>query len=96
MVGCGFDVRAVASLARLDLAAGESDGLGKDLAKILDYAAVLSSIDTAGVPPTTHPLATHADVRRADTPREGLSREAAFAAAPVTEDGLFRVPRIVA
>lgn len=91
----GFDAAAVAALARLDLSPAEAEALGKDLAKILDYAAGLRSLDTEGVLPTTHPLQTHADVRRADVPREGLPREEALAAAPAHDEGLFRVPRIV-
>jgi aspartyl/glutamyl-tRNA(Asn/Gln) amidotransferase C subunit len=32
---------------------------------------------------------------REDEPREGLDRQAAFAAAPEAADGLFRVPRVI-
>lgn len=89
------DLASFAALARLSVPAEEAEALAGDLDRILSYAGQLQKIPTEGVPPTTHPLATHADVLRPDEPRSGLSRDEALAAAPAAEEGLFRVPRIV-
>jgi aspartyl-tRNA(Asn)/glutamyl-tRNA(Gln) amidotransferase subunit C len=88
------EVEHVANLARLALTADEIDALTTELAAILDHAAQVSALDTAGVPPTAHPLPM-VNVFRADVTRPGLPRDEVLAAAPETENGRFRVPRIL-
>ena len=83
-----------AQLARLALTEEEIESLTVDLAKILDHAALVSALDTTGVPPTSHPVAL-VNVLRADVPRPGLGQAEVLAEAPVAEDGRFRVPRIL-
>ena len=88
------EVEHVARLARLALTDEEVDALTTELAAILEYAAEVSALDTAGVPPTAHPLPL-VNVFRADVARPGLDRDEVLAAAPEAEDGRFRVPRIL-
>ena len=88
------DVEHVAHLARLALTDDELDSLTTELAAILDHAAQVSALDTAGVVPTAHPLPL-VNVFRADVARPGLPRDEVLAAAPQAEDGRFRVPRIL-
>ena len=87
-------VEHVARLARLALTDEELDALTTELAAILEHAAQVSALDTAGVPPTAHPLPL-VNVFRADVTRPGLDRDDVLAAAPEAEDGRFRVPRIL-
>jgi aspartyl-tRNA(Asn)/glutamyl-tRNA(Gln) amidotransferase subunit C len=87
------EVEHVARLARLALTAAELDALTGELGAILEHAAEVSALDTAGVPPTAHPVPL-VNVFRADEPRPGLDRDEVLAQAPDTEDGRFRVPRI--
>jgi aspartyl-tRNA(Asn)/glutamyl-tRNA(Gln) amidotransferase subunit C len=54
----------------------------------------VATLDTAGVPPTAHPLELQ-NVFRADQPQPSLDRDEVLAMAPATEDGRFRVPRIL-
>ena len=84
----------MAQLARLALTDDELDALTTELGAILEHAAQVSALDTAGVPPTAHPLPL-VNVFRADVARPGLPRDEVLAAAPDTEDGRFRVPRIL-
>ena len=84
----------MAQLARLALTDEELDVLTTELGAILDHAAQVSALDTAGVPPTAHPLPL-VNVFRADVARPCLPRDEVLAAAPDTEDGRFRVPRIL-
>ncbi|HTK15005.1 MAG TPA: Asp-tRNA(Asn)/Glu-tRNA(Gln) amidotransferase subunit GatC [Acidimicrobiia bacterium] len=88
------DVEHVARLARLALTDDELDALTTELGAILEHAAQVSALDTAGVPATAHPLPL-VNVFRADVARAGLDRDEVLAAAPEAEDGRFRVPRIL-
>ena len=88
------DVVHVARLARLDLTEEELDRFTGQLAAVLEHAAGVAALDTAGVPPTAHPLPL-ANVLRDDVPRPSLDRDEVLAQAPAAEDGRFRVPRIL-
>jgi aspartyl-tRNA(Asn)/glutamyl-tRNA(Gln) amidotransferase subunit C len=88
------EVEHVARLARLALTDDEIDVLSTELATILDYAAQVSALDTAGVEPTAHPLPLE-NVLRPDEVRPSLRRDEVLAAAPEAEEGRFRVPRIL-
>jgi aspartyl-tRNA(Asn)/glutamyl-tRNA(Gln) amidotransferase subunit C len=87
-------VEHVAGLARLALTDDEIDALTTELGAILEHAAQVSALDTAGVPATAHPLPL-VNVFRADVARPGLDREEVLGCAPEAEDGRFRVPRIL-
>jgi aspartyl-tRNA(Asn)/glutamyl-tRNA(Gln) amidotransferase subunit C len=88
------DVVHVARLARLALTDDELDTYTGQLASILEHAADVAALDTAGVPPTAHPLPLE-NVLRDDEVRPSLDRDEVLAQAPAAEDGLFRVPRIL-
>jgi len=88
------DVEHVAQLARLALRDDEIEELTQQLGVILDHAASVSALDTDDVPPTAHPLPL-VNVLRPDTPRPSLDRDEVLAMAPSSEDGRFRVPRIL-
>jgi aspartyl-tRNA(Asn)/glutamyl-tRNA(Gln) amidotransferase subunit C len=88
------DVEHVATLSRLALTDDEIERLTGELGAILEYAAEVSALDTADVPPTAHPLPL-VNVFRPDDPRPGLDRDEVLAEAPAAEDGQFRVPRIL-
>jgi aspartyl-tRNA(Asn)/glutamyl-tRNA(Gln) amidotransferase subunit C len=88
------DVVHVARLARLDLTDEEVDRFTDQLGAVLEHAADVASLDTAGVPPTAHPLPL-ANVLRDDVPGPSLDRDEVLSQAPAAEDGRFRVPRIL-
>jgi aspartyl-tRNA(Asn)/glutamyl-tRNA(Gln) amidotransferase subunit C len=88
------DVEHVARLARLALSEEEVDRFTTQLAAILEHAAQIAALDTAGVAPTAHPIPL-ANVLRPDEARPGLSRDEVLAMAPEAEDGRFRVPRMM-
>jgi aspartyl-tRNA(Asn)/glutamyl-tRNA(Gln) amidotransferase subunit C len=88
------DVAHVARLARLELTEEELDRVTGELAAVLDHAADVAALDTAGVPPTAHPLPL-VNVLRDDEPGPSLDREEVLSQAPAAEEGRFRVPRIL-
>jgi aspartyl-tRNA(Asn)/glutamyl-tRNA(Gln) amidotransferase subunit C len=85
------EVLHVARLARLALTDDEIERLTAELGKILDAVGVVSELDLADVPPTSHPLDL-VNVWDEDVPREPLPLEDVLANAPDAEAGLFRVP----
>ncbi len=88
------DAAYVARLARIDLTDEELDLYAGQLAVVLDHAAQVAALDTAGVEPTAHPLPLK-NVLRADEPRPCLDRQVVLDQAPAVEDRRFRVPRIL-
>lgn len=89
------DVQRVAELARLELTGDELDLFTRQLGDILTYVEQIRSLDTTGVPPTSHVL--NRPVDRDDTLTPSLSREDLLANAPdaALESGLFKVPRVI-
>lgn len=89
------NVRKVATLARLDIPAGELDVFTEQLGKIVAFVEMLSEVDTQGVEQMAHPLDVH-NVVRADELRPGLVRESALANAPQHDEECFLVPAVMA
>lgn len=88
------DVAHVARLARLELTDEELVLYTEQLAGILAHADDVASLDTAGVPPTAHPLPLQ-NVLRDDVVRVSIDRDEVLAAAPAVEDRRFKVPPIL-
>ena len=84
----------MARLARLSLTDEEVQLFTGQLAAVLEHAEDVEALDTAGVPPTAHPLQL-SNVLRDDEPAPSLDRDEVLRAAPKSEDGRFRVPPIV-
>ena len=88
-------VAHVARLARLALTDDEIELFTGQLGAVLEYADAIRRLDTAAVPPMSHPLPLQ-NVLRPDTPTPCLSRSEVLEQAPQAEADRFRVPRIVA
>jgi aspartyl-tRNA(Asn)/glutamyl-tRNA(Gln) amidotransferase subunit C len=88
------DVQHVARLARLELSAEDLARMQAELSNILAYIDKLRSVDTAGVPPTSHAVPL-TNVMREDESRPSLPLADMLANAPEAAGDFFRVPRIV-
>jgi aspartyl-tRNA(Asn)/glutamyl-tRNA(Gln) amidotransferase subunit C len=88
------DVLHVARLARLELSETEVVRMRSELSDILAYIDKLRSVDTAGVPPTSHAVPL-TNVMREDEPRPSLPLADMLANAPEAAGDFFRVPRII-
>jgi aspartyl-tRNA(Asn)/glutamyl-tRNA(Gln) amidotransferase subunit C len=88
------DVAKIAHLARLAISEAEIEQYTADLGNILDLVAQMDQVDTTGVEPMSHPL--HMAQRlRPDVPVEPDQRQRFQAIAPLTEDGLYLVPKVI-
>ena len=88
------DVAHVARLARLDLTDDELERFTEQLGAVLEHARDVEALETAGVPPTAHPLPLR-NVLREDVVVAGLDRDEVLAQAPEAEADRFKVPRIL-
>jgi aspartyl-tRNA(Asn)/glutamyl-tRNA(Gln) amidotransferase subunit C len=88
------EVAHVARLARLALTPEELERFTEQLGAVLEHAPDVEGLDTAGVPPTAHPLPL-ANVLRDDVVVPSLDRDEVLAQAPAVEADRFRVPRIL-
>ena len=92
------DIARLANLARLELGAAESDRI---LAQMNDFFSIVEkmrAVDTSGVAPLAHPVATIADIAlrlRDDVASEPNRREDNQKSAPAVEHGLFLVPKVI-
>ena len=88
------DVAYLAGLARIDLDAADRERLAGQLGVILDAVARVQEVAGPDVPATSHPMPL-TNVFRADEVRPGLTPAQALSGAPESEQGRFRVPRIL-
>lgn len=84
----------VASLARLSLNDDELAIATDELGNMLDHFADIDALDLDGVEPMMQPIPL-TNVMRDDVVGDTLDRDEVLAAAPVSEDGRFRVPPII-
>ena len=87
-------VSKVAKLARLSLTDDELARATDELGAMLDHFADIDALDLDGVEPMMQPTPL-ANVMRDDVVGVMLDRDEVLAAAPVAEDGRFRVPPII-
>jgi aspartyl-tRNA(Asn)/glutamyl-tRNA(Gln) amidotransferase subunit C len=88
------EIRRIARLARIEVAAPEAAALQKDLNDILGMVAQMAAVDTAGVEPMSHPQEMSQPLRE-DRVTETDRRELFMALAPLAEDGLYLVPKVI-
>jgi aspartyl-tRNA(Asn)/glutamyl-tRNA(Gln) amidotransferase subunit C len=88
------DIEKIAHLARLAIAPESIERYAADLSNILELVAQMDAVDTTGVEPMAHPL--HMSQRlRPDRVSEPDRRELFQEIAPLTEDGLYLVPKVI-
>lgn len=88
------EVAHLARLARLELTDEELGRYAGQLGGILDAVAKVTEVATDDIPPTSHSVPL-TNVVRPDVLRPSVDRDEVLAMAPASEDGRFRVPRIL-
>ena len=92
------DIARIANLARLELKPAESERMLFNINGLFNLVEKMRSVDTSGVEPLAHPIATIQDVAlrlREDRVSEPNNREANQRNAPAVEHGLFLVPKVI-
>jgi aspartyl-tRNA(Asn)/glutamyl-tRNA(Gln) amidotransferase subunit C len=92
------DVSRIAQLARLDLSDADRASMQEQLNEFFGIVEQMSAVDTSGLEPLYTPLSAVSDVTlrlRDDVVTETNRREANMANAPLAEDGLFLVPKVI-
>jgi len=87
-------VRHIGHLARLALTEEEVLAYTGQVSEILEYAQILSRLDTGSIPPTASVIPQRG-VMRDDVVEPSLSQEEALANAPHASDGYFVVDAIL-
>ena len=87
-------VTHIARLARLKTDEEKSAYFAGHLTRILDLLEQMNRIDTESVEPMAHPQDVHLRLR--DDHVTAIDRREEYQAiAPLTENGLYRVPRVI-
>src|SRR6478609_3362388 len=88
------EVAHLARLARLELPEADLERYAGQLGVILDAVAKVTEVAGEDIPPTSHSVPL-TNVVRPDVLRPSVDRDEVLAMAPASEDGRFRVPRIL-
>ncbi len=88
------DIEQIALLSRLELTGEEKETYSRQLNNILGHFEPLGLVDTKNVTPMIHVLPLK-NVFRKDQVGEQMSRDEALSNCPASEDGYFKVPRII-
>ena len=88
------EVRNVAHLARLAIDDKDIPGYTRELTAILNLAEQMQSVNTEDVAPLAHPLDMTQRLR-ADEVTESDQRDRFQANAPLVEEGLYLVPKVI-
>ena len=88
------DVRRIARLARIALQPAESAAVAERLNAVLAMVEQIRRVDTSGIEPMAHAQDVVQPLRE-DSVTETDQRERYQAVAPVVEEGLYLVPKVV-
>ncbi len=88
------DVKKIAVLARLKIEPDDIPGYATNLSNILDLVEQMNTVDTEGVIPMSHPMDAVQRLRE-DKVTETDQHERFQKIAPLTQDGLYLVPKVI-
>jgi len=88
------DVIKIAKLARLGIDEHDLPSYAHDLTDILELMQQMGQTSTEGVEPMAHPMDQTQRLRE-DMVTESNNRENFQAIAPLVEDGLYLVPKVI-
>lgn len=89
------EVEKIAHLARLTLNEAQIPYYASNLSNILKLVDHINEVDTQGIEPMSHSLATLSQRLREDVVTETDQRELFQSIAPATEAGLYLVPIVI-
>ena len=84
----------VAGLAKLSFSEEEAEEMMKDMSKIISWVEKLEELDTEGVEPLAS-MTKEVNVWREDVNSDPIDKSAAMDNASKSEDGYFKVPKVI-
>lgn len=88
------DILSMADVAKIELKDEEISRYAESISDIITRAEDLKNMDLADVEPATHPLEIY-DVVREDVPDNQVPLEEALLNSESTEEGQFKVPKMI-
>ena len=88
------DIEKIAKLARLKISDETIEDTAKSITDVLALVDQLQAADTADTQPMAHPLDASQQLRDDEVTEEN-HRDSYQQTAPVTEDGLYLVPKVI-
>lgn len=88
------EVKKIALLSRLEFSPEDMEEMQDSMNSILTHMEELNQYDTTGVQPTAHAVEQY-NVMREDEPHVSFTNKEALSNAPDSEDGYFKVPKII-
>lgn len=88
------DIAKLAELSRIAISERAAQEVANSITEILTLVDQLQAVDTTGVTPMAHPLDAVQRLR-IDVVTESNQREEMQSIAPLTQDGLYLVPRVL-
>jgi aspartyl-tRNA(Asn)/glutamyl-tRNA(Gln) amidotransferase subunit C len=89
------EVEKIAHLARLSLTEDQIPFYASNLSKIIELVTQINDAQTDDIEPMAHPLENMTQRMREDTVSEKNERELFQSIAPMTEAGLYLVPKVI-
>ena len=87
-------VSKIADLAKIQIEDNQIDNIVNNLEKILDLVNEMNSVDTNDIEPMSHPLNLKQELRVDEVTEKNL-REAFQENSIASEDGYYKVPKII-
>lgn len=87
-------LKKMAHLSRLELSEAESNQLGKDLGKVLNFFNQIAEVNTKGIEGMVTPVEIESYLRE-DEKNNEIKTEEIMANAPSRAGNLFKVPPVV-
>ena len=88
------DIMRIAHLARIEINEQQAETTLTKLSGILGLIEQMQAVDTTGIVPMSHSQDVEQRLREDEVTQEN-QREAFQAIAPLTEDGLYLVPKVI-
>ena len=88
------EIQKIAPLAKLEITEETLEQTAKSITDVLALVDQLQAADTGNALPMAHPLDAE-QILREDKVSESNHRDYYQASAPLTEDGLFLVPKVI-
>ena len=88
------EVKKIALMSRLEISEEQTEEVGRQLSDILSYMELIEQADITAAEPTAHAVSL-SNVMRDDVPHESLPNAKALQNAPESENGYFRVPKVI-